>query len=39
VLHEGLIVESGTHDELLLQGKRYAHLVVTQLAGAAQAAD
>jgi ATP-binding cassette subfamily C protein CydCD len=39
VLHEGQIVESGTHDQLLLQGGRYAHLVATQLAGAAQAGD
>jgi ATP-binding cassette subfamily B protein len=25
VLHEGQLVESGTHDELMTRGGRYAH--------------
>lgn len=38
VLDAGRIVETGTHDDLLMQGGRYAHLVATQLAGAVDAA-
>ncbi|MFG1705079.1 peptidase domain-containing ABC transporter [Nonomuraea sp. M3C6] len=33
VLHQGHVVEQGTHAELLALGGRYAHLVATQLAG------
>jgi ABC-type multidrug transport system fused ATPase/permease subunit len=35
VLDAGRVVESGTHDALLANGGRYAHLVATQLVGAA----
>jgi ATP-binding cassette subfamily B protein len=33
VVEDGLVVERGTHDELLARGGRYAHLYRTQFAG------
>ncbi|KXH51519.1 ABC transporter [Colletotrichum nymphaeae SA-01] len=36
VIHEGRVVESGTHEELLAQGKRYKDLWTRQVGGASE---
>ncbi|MEJ1936412.1 ABC transporter ATP-binding protein, partial [Nostoc sp. NIES-2111] len=37
VIHEGRLLESGTHDELIARGGRYARLFALQFAGAGSA--